>query len=60
MDIEANPGSVHVTIRGPMAEVAKIRAWIAARASHITCAVDDDPEHPGWTVATLTVLAPEQ
>lgn len=58
MDIDEDPHSVHVTIRGPVAEAAQVRPWITARAGRTACAVNDDPEHPGWTIAHLVILAP--
>lgn len=53
---------VLVEIRGPVAEAARVRAWITARSGSLTGAgtvvsdVDDDPEVAGWSRCRMTVL----
>ncbi|KAB7850153.1 hypothetical protein [Streptomyces mobaraensis] len=52
---------VLVEIRGPVAEAARVRAWITAASGSLTGAgivvadvVDDDV--PGWTRCRMTVV----
>lgn len=60
MDIDQDPHAVHVTIRGPIAEAAAVRAWITARAERVDTGLDDDPQQPGWTTAQLIAVPPQE
>lgn len=59
MDIDEDPRAVEVTIRGPVAAAAQVRAWITARAGQAAHGLEDDPDTPGWTVARMIVVPPE-
>lgn len=58
-----DPRAVTVEIRGPVAEVAQVRAWVAGRVmagGFADVATEDDPGAPGHAVCRMTVIPPQR